>query len=82
MTSRLTNSRILEYGLQEEEELLKRMRTYSYSFNVKREEEYEEDKKISKDILSYLRLFFNFRSKNKTFKKKTAKKANKTARRY
>ena len=82
MISRLTNSRILDYGLQEEEDLLKRMLTYNYTCIVKEDAEYEEDKTISKDILSYLRVFFNFHPKTKTSKKKPAKKANKTAKRY
>jgi hypothetical protein len=82
MISRLTNSRILEYGLQEEEELLQRMKTFHYKYTIKEDAEYEDDKIISKDILSYLRVFFNFRPKNKTSKKKPARKANKTAKRY
>ena len=82
MIHRLTNSRILEYGLQEEEDLLKRMRTYNYTYVIKEDAEYEDDKTISKDILSYLRLFFNFRPKTKTSKKKPSRKANKTAKRY
>jgi hypothetical protein len=82
MIKRLTNSRILEYGLQEEEDLLKRMRTYKYTCSVKQDEEYEEDKTLSKDILLYLRLFFYVPPKPKTFKKKPVKKAGKTAKRY
>ena len=82
MTSRLTNSRILEYGLQEEEDLLKRMRSYKYTCAVKDDAEYEDDKIISKDILSYLRVFFYVRPKPKTFKKKPVKKAGKTAKKY